>query len=72
MRILIPPSNSRSDCDADEADCAPSKGVKLNMVAVFSLRCRAIRVREAHRSRVLFMSFVKSMMDDGYSDKVTG
>jgi hypothetical protein len=36
MRILTPPSNSRSDCDAAEADCAPSKGVKLNMIDAFS------------------------------------
>jgi hypothetical protein len=39
MRILMPPSNSSSDCDAEEVDWAPSKGVKLNIVAVFSLHC---------------------------------
>ena len=36
MRILIPPSNSSSDCDAADADCAPNKGVKLNIVVVIS------------------------------------
>lgn len=33
-RILIPPSNSKMDCDAlDEDDWAPSSGVKVNIVA---------------------------------------
>jgi hypothetical protein len=40
MRILMPPSNSSSDCDAAEADCAPSKGVKLNMATMFNWRYR--------------------------------
>lgn len=34
-RILIPPSSSRIDCDAfEEEDCAPSNGVKVNILAV--------------------------------------
>ena len=34
MRICIPPSNSRRDCDAGEELCAPRRGVKLNILAV--------------------------------------
>jgi hypothetical protein len=34
ISTLIPPSNSSKDCEAGDADCAPSKGVKLNIVAV--------------------------------------
>jgi len=30
---LTPPSSSSKDCDAAELDCAPSKGVKLNIEA---------------------------------------
>jgi hypothetical protein len=32
----MPPSNSSKDCDAGDADCAPRRGVKLNMAAVSS------------------------------------
>lgn len=32
ISTFTPPSNSSSDCDAGDADCAPSRGVKLNMV----------------------------------------
>lgn len=28
----MPPSSSRSDCEAVEADCAPRRGVKLNII----------------------------------------
>lgn len=31
IRILVPPSNSSSDCTAGDSDCAPSKGVKVNI-----------------------------------------
>lgn len=31
---LTPPSSSSKDCEAEEEDCAPSRGVKLNMAAV--------------------------------------
>lgn len=31
---LMPPSNSSSNCDAGDADYAPSSGVKVNMVLV--------------------------------------
>jgi len=37
MRILTPPSSSRRDEDAGEADCAPSNGVKENIVVVVLL-----------------------------------
>lgn len=34
----MPPSSSSSDCDAGEVDCAPSRGVKLNMAAAREVR----------------------------------
>ena len=34
-RILIPPSSSRIDCEAfEEDDCAPSRGVKVNIAVI--------------------------------------
>ena len=36
MSTLTPPSSSSNDCEADESDCAPSRGVKLNMLAVWA------------------------------------
>lgn len=35
MRILTPPSSSRREDEAGEAVCAPSRGVKVNMVELF-------------------------------------
>lgn len=40
-RILMPPSSSRSDCDAGDVDCAPSRDVKLNIVAALNRRLHA-------------------------------
>lgn len=37
MRILTPPSSSSSEEEAGEADCAPSRGVKVNMVEASQL-----------------------------------
>ncbi len=34
-RILIPPSSSRIDCEAlEDDDCAPSRGVKVNISVI--------------------------------------
>lgn len=33
MRILTPPSSSSREEEAGEADCAPSRGVKVNMLS---------------------------------------
>lgn len=40
-RILMPPSSSSRDWDAAEVDCAPRRGVKLNMAAARGVRGHA-------------------------------
>lgn len=49
MRILMPPSSSSRDCDAAEADCAPRRGVKLNMAAARDVRRHAEANYQAKR-----------------------
>ena len=40
---LTPPSSSSKDCEAGEDDCAPRRGVKLNMSAVKAVAPKAPR-----------------------------
>lgn len=37
----MPPSSSSRDCDAAEVDCAPRRGVKLNMATARGVRGHA-------------------------------
>lgn len=53
-RILIPPSNSRIDCEAFEGDdCAPRSGVKVNMLAVSNGQRRALRALDGRNNDLI-------------------
>ena len=46
----MPPSSSRMDCDAlDDDDCAPSSGVKVNILLVGVQRLEHLRLRLTER-----------------------